>query len=121
MSFYSPKISDDLFFFFFFLVITSDFNIFYPHFSNLYHFSPKMSDFLQKTTKINVFSAKFSKKPRKTQGLFENPKKNPGTQDCFRKPKILGENPSSGNAGFWCRVLRRFAELVLPSSDLVQV
>src|SRR6218665_4207347 len=93
------------FFFFFFLVITFDFNIFYPHFSNLYHFSPKMSDFLQKTTKLNVFSAKFSKNPRKTQGLFENPRKNPRpseknprTQDCFRKPKILGENPSSGNA-----------------------
>src|SRR6218665_3689088 len=64
-----------------------------------------MSDLLQKTTKINVFSAKFSKNPRKTQGLFENPRKNPRpseknprTQDCFRKPKILGENPSSGNA-----------------------
>ena len=25
--------------------------------------------------------------------------KNPRTQDSFEKPKILGENPSSGNAG----------------------
>ena len=46
------------------------------------------------------------KNPRKTQGPFENPRnnprpseKNPRTQDCFEKPKILGENPSSGNAG----------------------
>ena len=43
MSFYPPKFSDD-----FFLVIASDFQIFYPDFSNFYHFSPKMSDFLQK-------------------------------------------------------------------------
>src|SRR6218665_567184 len=66
-----------------------------------------MYDFLQKTTKINVFSCKFKKKPRTTQGPFENPRKNPRpsekkprTQDCFEKSKILGENPSSGNADY---------------------
>src|SRR6218665_1771103 len=67
-----------------------------------------MSYFLQKTTKINVFSVKFFKNPRKTQGPFNLKalRKNPRTQDCFGKPKILGENPSSGNAGwqtiFYC-------------------
>src|SRR6218665_92648 len=65
--FFSAKISDD-----FFLVIASDFQIFYPDFLNFYHFSPKMSDFLQKTTKISVFSGKFKKN-----------KKNPRS---FRKP-----------------------------------
>src|SRR6218665_527890 len=35
MSFYPPKFSDDLFFF---LVIASDFQIFYPDFSNFEHF-----------------------------------------------------------------------------------
>src|SRR6218665_1791569 len=63
-----------------------------------------MSYFLQKTTKKCIFGL-ILKKPRKTQGPFENPRKNPRssekkprTQDCFEKPKILGENPSSGNA-----------------------
>src|SRR6218665_1815400 len=86
---------------------------FYPHFSNLYHFSPKIYDFLQKTTKIHVFSGKFTKNPRKTQGPFENPRKNPRpseknprTQDCFEKPKILGENPSTGNAYNVTRISR---------------
>src|SRR6218665_1062570 len=51
--FLSAKISDDLF-----LVIASDFQIFYPDFSNFDHFSQKMSYFLQKTTKINAFSGK---------------------------------------------------------------
>src|SRR6218665_1978453 len=90
----------------FFLVIASDFQIFHPDFSNVYHFSPKMSYFLQKTTKKCIFRL-ILKNPRKTQGPFENPRKNPRpsekkprTQDCFEKPKILGENPSSGNAGY---------------------
>src|SRR6218665_1077056 len=95
ISFYPPKFLITFFFFFFFLVITSHFNIFHPHFSNLYHFSPKMSDFLQKTTKINVFSAKFSKNPRKTQGLFENPRKNPRPSEKTQEPKIASENPRS--------------------------
>src|SRR6218665_659146 len=66
-------------------------------------FSPKMSNFLQKPTKKCIFGL-ILKNPRKTQGPFENPRKtqgpqkNPRTQDCFEKPKILGENPSSGNA-----------------------
>src|SRR6218665_2993656 len=42
---YPPKFSDDLFF-----VIASDFQIFHPDLSTFYHFSPKMSYFLQKTT-----------------------------------------------------------------------
>ena len=49
---------------------------------------------------------------KKNQGLFENPRKktkalrkNPRTQDCFEKPNILGENPSSGNAGYSLVVL----------------
>src|SRR6218665_1531947 len=50
MSFYPPKFSDD-----FFLVTASDFQIFYPDFSNFEHFSPKMSYFLQKQQK-NIFS-----------------------------------------------------------------
>src|SRR6218665_3187651 len=45
-SFYPSKFSDD-----FFLVIASDFQIYYPDFSNFDHFSTKMSYFLQKTTK----------------------------------------------------------------------
>src|SRR6218665_2243514 len=91
-------------FFFFFLVIASDFQIVYPDFSNFDHFSPKMSYFLQKTTKKCIFGL-ILKNPIKTQDPFENPRKNPRpseknsrTQDCFEKPKILGENPSSGNA-----------------------
>ena len=60
-----------------------------------------MYDFLQKTTKINVFSGKFKKnqeKPKvlsKTLDKTQGPQKNPRTQDCFGKPR---ENPSSGNA-----------------------
>src|SRR6218665_1776172 len=53
MSFYPPKFSkfsDDLFF-----VIASDFQILYPDFSNFDHFSPKMSYFMQKTTKKCIF------------------------------------------------------------------
>src|SRR6218665_1548973 len=64
-----------------------------------------MYDFLQKNNKNTCIFGQISKNPRKTQGLFENPRKNPRpsekkprTQDCFEKPKILGENPSSGNA-----------------------
>src|SRR6218665_1302358 len=56
----------------FFLVIASDFQIFYPDFSNFDHFSPKMSFFLQKTTKKCIFGL-ILKKLRKTQGPFENP------------------------------------------------
>src|SRR6218665_2000410 len=52
------------------------------------------------------FPANLNKNQDKTQGPFENPRKNPRPseknpriQDCIEKPKILGENPSSGNAG----------------------
>src|SRR6218665_3976898 len=58
----------------FFLVIASDFQIFYPDFSNFDHFSPKMSYFLQKTTKKCIFGL-ILKKTKKTQGPFENPRK----------------------------------------------
>ena len=64
-------------------------------FSNFYHFSSKMSDFLQKTTAINVFSGKFKKKPRKTQGPFENPRKNPRPSEKTQEPKIVSKNPRS--------------------------
>src|SRR6218665_1120350 len=48
-----------------------------------------------KKTKKNPRSFQFKKKPRKKPKAL---RKNPRTQDCFEKPKILGENPSSGNA-----------------------
>src|SRR6218665_2063911 len=48
-----------------------------------------MSYFLQKTKKC-IFGL-ILEKPK-------NLRKNPRTQDCFEKPKILGENSSSGNA-----------------------
>src|SRR6218665_1059562 len=51
---------------FFFLVIASDFQIFYPDFSNFDHFSPNMSYFLQKTTKKCIFRL-----------ILQKPKKNP--------------------------------------------
>src|SRR6218665_383489 len=90
MSFYPPKFSDD-----FFLVIASDFQIFYPDFSNFDHFSPKMSYFLQKTTKKCIFGLIFKKKPRKTQGPFENPRKNPRPSEKTQEPKIASKNPRS--------------------------
>src|SRR6218665_1710274 len=90
MSFYPPK-----FLMTFFLVIASDFQIFYPDFSNFDHFSPKMSYFLQKTITINVFSGKFFKNPRKTQGPFENPRKNPRPSEETLEPKIASKNPRS--------------------------
>ena len=56
----------------FFLVIASDFQIFYPDFSNFDHFSPKMSYFLQKTTKKMYFRANF-KKTKKNPRSFRKP------------------------------------------------
>src|SRR6218665_546138 len=88
--FLSAKISDD-----FFLVIASDFQIFYPDFSNFYHFSPKMSDFLQKTTKINVFSGKFKKNQEKPKVLSKTLEKTQGPQKKPQEPKIASENPRS--------------------------
>src|SRR6218665_3010547 len=95
MSFYPPKFSDDFFLFFFFLVIASDFQIFYPDFSNFYHFSPKMSYFLQKTTKKCIFGLILKNKPRKTQGPFENPRKNPRPSEKTQEPKIASKNSRS--------------------------
>src|SRR6218665_604211 len=81
------------------------------------------------------FRANLKKNPRKTQGLFKNPRKNPRpsekkprTPDCFEKLKILGENPSSGNAGqynrmVWCintrsrTIPRCFGETTMPSNN----
>jgi len=51
MSFYPPKFSDD-----FFLVIGSDFQIFYPDFSDFDHFFAKNVLLSAKNNKINVFS-----------------------------------------------------------------
>src|SRR6218665_4145109 len=90
MSFYPPK-----FLMTFFLVIASDFQIFYPDFSNFDHFSPKMSDFLQKTTTINVFSGKFFKNPRKTQGPLKTLEKTQGPQKKTQEPKIVSKKPRS--------------------------
>src|SRR6218665_3785873 len=52
-------------------VIASDFHIFYPDFSNSDHFSPK------------------------TQGPFENPRKNPRPSEKTQEPKIASKNPRS--------------------------
>src|SRR6218665_3335016 len=69
MSFYPPKFSDD-----FFLVIASDFQNFYPDFSNFDHFSPKMSYFLQKTTKKMYFRANFKKTQEEPKIASKNPR-----------------------------------------------
>src|SRR6218665_1839281 len=66
--FYPPKFSDMTFF----LVNPSDFQIFYPDFSNFDHFSRKMSYFLQKTTTKMYFRANF-KKPKKNPRSFRKP------------------------------------------------
>src|SRR6218665_1792326 len=90
MSFYPPKFSDDLF-----LVIASNFQICYPDFSNFDHFSPKISYFLQKTTKKCIFGL-ILKKPRKTQGPFENPIKSQGPQKKPKNPRLLRKTEDLG-------------------------
>src|SRR6218665_1854106 len=79
----------------FFLVIASDFQIFYPDLSNFDHFSPKMSYFLQKTTKKCIFRL-ILKKPRKTQGPFENPRKNPRPSKKPKNPRLLRKTQDLG-------------------------
>src|SRR6218665_3410441 len=91
MSFYPPKFLMT----FFFLLIASDFQIFYPDFSNFYHFSPKISDFLQKTTPINVFSDKFKKNQEKPKVLSKTLEKTQGPQKKTQEPKIASKNPRS--------------------------
>src|SRR6218665_2206571 len=86
----------------FFLVIASDFQIFYPDLANFDHFSPKMSDFLQKTTTINVFSGKFmyfranfKKNQEKPKVLSKTLEKTQGPQKKNQEPKIASKNPRS--------------------------
>src|SRR6218665_2419613 len=71
------------------------YKFFYPYFSNFYHFSPKIYDFLQKTTKINVFSGKFKKNQEKPKVLSKTLDKNPRPSEKTQEPKIASENPRS--------------------------
>src|SRR6218665_1548972 len=71
-----------------FLVIASNF-------SNFYHFPPKMSDFLQKRTKINVFSGKFQKTQEKPKVFSKTLEKTQGPQKKNQEPKIASKNPRS--------------------------
>ena len=41
------------------------------------------------------FRANLKKKPRKTQGPFENPRKNPRPSEKTQEPKIASKNPRS--------------------------
>src|SRR6218665_582436 len=89
--FLSAKISDDLF-----LVITFDFLIFYPDFSNFYYFSHKMSDFLQKTNKINVFSGRLKKNQEKPEVLSKTLEKTQGPQKKPKNPRLLRKTQDLG-------------------------
>src|SRR6218665_2103438 len=71
------------------------YKFFYPYFSNFYHFSPKIYDFLQKTTKINVFSGKFKKNQEKPKVLSKTLEKTQGPQKKTQEPKIASKNPRS--------------------------
>ena len=75
-----------------------------------------MSDFLQKTTKINVFLGFGAnlKKPRKTQGPFENPRKNPSPSEKTQEPKIALKNPRS------CEKTQAVATLESSSANTAQ-
>src|SRR6218665_1113257 len=53
-----------------------------------------MSYFLEKTTKKCIFGL-ILKNPRKTQGPFENPGKNPRPSEKTQEPKIASKNPRS--------------------------
>src|SRR6218665_1596406 len=83
----------------FFLVIASDFQIFYPHFSNFDHFKPKMSYFLQKTTNKMYFRANFKKnqgKPKvlsKTLEKTQCPQKKNKNPRLLRKTQVVGRKP----------------------------
>src|SRR6218665_3869297 len=75
------------------------------------------------------FSAKFEKtqeKPKLFKKTEKKPKalrKNPRTQDWIGKPKILGENPRSGNAGMdsQMKVIASVSNASLLGCDVVDI
>ena len=86
-----------------FLVIASDFQIFYPDFTDFHHFSPKMSYFLQKTTTKMYFRAnlkKTQKSPRKTLEKTQGPQKKTKNPRLLRKTQHLGRKPKQWQRWF---------------------